>query len=264
MKIRLLLFSLASCFITSSFAAKVTKQQTYTNYIEKYAPIAVVKMQEHGIPASITLAQGILESGAGQSELARKSNNHFGIKCHNDWTGDKVYHDDDKKQECFRKYKSVELSYEDHSQFLKKPRYKKLFDLDPTDYKNWAKGLKECGYATAPDYSKRLIELIELYELYKYDNGIIPSDAVTKDTTEPTKPVYDQPKTRTMGSISSYRVHKAIKSGKVYYVKAQEGDSYESIAKEFDLPKWQIRKLNKVKKGEDKRPEVGDSVIIGR
>ncbi len=144
--------------------------QAVLDYIDQYQEMAINEMIEYRIPASITMAQGILESGAGQSELAKKSNNHFGIKCHTDWKGDKVYYDDDAKDECFRKYDHVEDSYRDHSEFLYgKTRYAALFELDPDDYKGWAKGLKEAGYATNPKYADLLINLIEEYELNKFD-----------------------------------------------------------------------------------------------
>tara|TARA_B110000285_G_scaffold136916_1_gene153311 strand:+ start:1634 stop:2479 length:846 start_codon:yes stop_codon:yes gene_type:complete len=139
-------------------------------YIKKYAPIAVFEMHKYKIPASITLAQGILESGNGRSQLASKSNNHFGIKCHTGWKGAKVYHDDDEKGECFRKYKYVENSYKDHSEFLSgRRRYANLFKLRKTDYKGWSKGLKKAGYATDKKYPKKLIKIIEDYKLYKFD-----------------------------------------------------------------------------------------------
>ena len=139
-------------------------------YIEKYADIAVSEMYRSGVPASITLAQGLLESGYGRSELALKSNNHFGIKCHNGWQGGRVYHDDDAKGECFRKYDHPEESYRDHSDFLRyRDRYKFLFDYKITDYKSWAYGLKKAGYATDPAYPDKLIRLIEEYRLYLYD-----------------------------------------------------------------------------------------------
>ncbi|MBR2261618.1 MAG: glucosaminidase domain-containing protein [Paludibacteraceae bacterium] len=259
--IQSLLWVFACLHVSFSFAGQSPKLQSYVDYIQKYAPIAVVKMQEHKIPASITLAQGILESGAGQSELAKKSNNHFGIKCHDDWTGDKVYHDDDKKHECFRKYKSVELSYEDHSQFLMKNRYKKLFELETTDYKGWAKGLKECGYATAPDYAKKLINLIETYELYKYDTG--EASIVQTDTNDSTL-TPEEKRVHSMGSITPYRYHKVSGRGKSRSVIAMAGDTYESIAKEFHLQKWQIRRYNHIKKGDTKQPAEGEVVIIGR
>lgn len=139
-------------------------------YIEKYSALAVAEMYRSGVPASITLAQGLLESGNGLSELARKSNNHFGIKCHNNWTGGRVYHDDDAKGECFRKYGHPYESYRDHSDFLRyRDRYKFLFDYKVTDYKSWAYGLKKAGYATDPAYPKKLIKLIEDYDLHEYD-----------------------------------------------------------------------------------------------
>jgi len=141
-------------------------------YIEKYADLAVSEMNEFGIPASITLSQGILESGNGESYLATQGKNHFGIKCH-DWEGMKIYADDDAENECFRKYKKVKQSYRDHSLFLsKRGRYSSLFDLELTDYKGWAKGLKKAGYATSPTYAEKLISIIERYDLHQFDKGI--------------------------------------------------------------------------------------------
>lgn len=139
-------------------------------YIEQYRDVAIREMKTYGIPASITLAQGILESGSGKSYLATKANNHFGIKCHEDWGGKRVYKDDDKKNECFRSYKNAEESFRDHSLFLKnRSRYAFLFEESPTDYKAWAKGLKKAGYATNRKYPQLLIDLIERYELHQYD-----------------------------------------------------------------------------------------------
>ncbi|MFC4633889.1 glucosaminidase domain-containing protein [Dokdonia ponticola] len=142
-------------------------------YIEAYAGIAQEEMRQYGIPASITLAQGILESGAGNGELVQKANNHFGIKCH-DWKGAKVYHDDDEKGECFRKYSLAKFSYRDHSLFLtNRGRYASLFKLPKDDYKGWAKGLRAAGYATDKKYPVKLISLIERYELYRYDGEVL-------------------------------------------------------------------------------------------
>ncbi|MUU78908.1 glucosaminidase domain-containing protein [Winogradskyella endarachnes] len=142
-------------------------------YIQQYAYIAKKNMKEHKIPASITLAQGILESGSGKGRLAVKANNHFGIKCHG-WKGAKIYHDDDRSQECFRKYKKAESSYEDHSEFLTgRKRYASLFNLKPDDYKGWAKGLRAAGYATDRKYPQKLISLIERYQLYRYDAEVL-------------------------------------------------------------------------------------------
>ena len=143
-------------------------------YIGNYKDIAIDKMVNYNIPASITLAQGILESGNGLSTLAKKSNNHFGIKCHSGWKGKKVYHDDDKRGECFRKYDNPEGSFNDHSIFLTgRGRYEFLFDLEPDDYKGWAKGLKKAGYATDRKYPKKLIAFIENFELYEYDELVL-------------------------------------------------------------------------------------------
>ncbi len=152
------------------------------DYIEKYKNIAIKKMIEYKIPASITLAQGILESGNGLSTLARKSNNHFGIKCHSSWKGKKVYHDDDRKQECFRKYKNPEGSFDDHSKFLTtRGRYSFLFDLKPGDYKGWAKGLKKAGYATDRKYPNKLISFIENFDLDEYDDLVIHQKRIKRD-----------------------------------------------------------------------------------
>lgn len=154
-------------------------------YISLYAEIAKDKMKTHKIPASITLAQGILESGSGKGRLAVKANNHFGIKCHG-WTGAKIYHDDDRSQECFRKYPRAEMSYEDHSEFLTgRKRYASLFDLKPDDYKSWAKGLRAAGYATDRKYPEKLISLIERYKLYQYDDEVL-NGAQSKSTRKST------------------------------------------------------------------------------
>ncbi|WP_298426521.1 glucosaminidase domain-containing protein [uncultured Kordia sp.] len=157
-----------------------TKSKTEL-YIETYSEVAKKEMERHGIPASITLAQGILESGSGKGELTMKSNNHFGIKCHRGWKGQRVYHDDDEDQECFRKYANPAYSFTDHSLFLTgRSRYASLFKLPKDDYKGWARGLKKAGYATDRKYPKKLIALIERYELYKYDAEVLgkkPEDA---------------------------------------------------------------------------------------
>ena len=256
-------FTLALCLATIQIIeAQAKKIQIYVDYIEKYSDIAVDKMKQHRIPASITLAQGILESGAGNSELAKKSNNHFGIKCH-DWQGEKVYHDDDIKNDCFRKYAKVEESYEDHSQFLKRPRYAGLYDLDVTDYKGWAHGLKKCGYATNPNYANLLINLIETYELHQYDKGVKKekTDKEKKESGEPEDETkYNYLLDSKMGTVPAYTTHPVrIVNGKKAVI-ARAGDTYESIAKEFGLRKWEIRWYNKVKKGIF--PEEGQAVFL--
>lgn len=161
----LLVLLCASCHRRLHHRGKMTTEQ----YIKTYKKIARKEMKHHGIPASITLAQGILESNNGNSELARRARNHFGIKCTNDWTGRRYHADDDKPNECFRRYRKVSTSFHDHSEFLKRKRYQKLFELNRDDYKGWAHGLKKAGYATNPKYPTLLINLIEKYELYKYD-----------------------------------------------------------------------------------------------
>ena len=163
-----LIFSAIVCSVADSWAqTRLTKEE----YIDRYKEIAIDHMERYGIPASITMAQGILESDSGNSNLARRSNNHFGIKCKKDWKGAKVYHTDDAPNECFRKYDSVEDSYEDHAEFLdNSPRYDSLFAYPSNDYRSWARGLKAAGYATAPDYAQRLIKIIEDNKLFLLDN----------------------------------------------------------------------------------------------
>lgn len=176
-------FNLILIFAFSLFWTAPVSAQRNTSpqeqYVIRYAPLAVAEMYRSGVPASITLAQGLLESRYGLSELAVSGNNHFGIKCHNNWRGGKIYHDDDRRGECFRKYDSPEESFRDHSDFLRyRDRYKFLFDLQPTDYKGWAYGLKKAGYATDPSYPAKLVRLIEEYDLHEYDR--LPVDFWTQ------------------------------------------------------------------------------------
>lgn len=166
---------------TTFFSAKAQNNEAVTAYIEQYKQLAIDEMIRTGVPASITLAQGILESNAGRCPLTQESNNHFGIKCKTDWTGDFVFHDDDLKHECFRRYNSAEDSYRDHSDFLKnRPNYASLFDIDVTDYTDWAYGLKSAGYATAPGYATSLITTIEKYNLEDVTTaGLFQNNQVT-------------------------------------------------------------------------------------
>jgi flagellum-specific peptidoglycan hydrolase FlgJ len=198
-------------------------------YIKKYAPLAVLEMHKYDIPASITLAQGILESGNGRSRLASKSNNHFGIKCHVGWKGAKVYHDDDEKGECFRKYKYVQSSYKDHSEFLSgRRRYASLFKLRKSDYKGWAKGLKKAGYATDKKYPKKLIKIIEEYKLYEFDKFREKDLKKLKKETN---------KKHTKTAINSK------KSTQEFY-KVKKGDTLYSIARKFNTTVAIIKKVN--------------------
>jgi len=218
------------------------KSQVYLNYIGNYAQLAVIQQKQYGIPASITLAQGLLESGAGQSYFVRNSNNHFGIKCH-DWTGEKVYHDDDENGECFRKYNNVIESYRDHSLFLKnKPRYSFLFDYSSTDYEAWAHGLKKAGYATDPSYAYKLISIIENYELHKFDlqkepKGWVLAEKSNEKETNQYRPI---------GNISAEGNHIVYKNNRVRFVVSEQGDTYGSIADELGISEKKIREYNEI------------------
>lgn len=201
-------------------------------YIDNYSTIAKEEMVQYGIPASITLAQGILESGAGRAELSKKSNNHFGIKCHKGWTGERVYHDDDELQECFRKYKDPKYSFRDHSLFLtQRSRYEGLFTYKKDDYKSWAKGLRKAGYATDPKYPEKLIKIIEKYQLYTYDEEVLGKKSKKKKEKPANVKTYTVEKGDTLYSISkSYGitvdalkkynglVDNAINIGQVLYI----------------------------------------------
>ncbi|MEP2935887.1 MAG: glucosaminidase domain-containing protein [Gilvibacter sp.] len=196
---------------------KLSYTEAVTYYIDTYSTIAKEEMLQYGIPASITLAQGILESGAGRGELTMKANNHFGIKCHTSWTGERVYHDDDARGECFRKYKDAKYSFRDHSLFLTgRSRYAGLFKLDKDDYKGWAKGLKKAGYATDPKYPNKLISIVERYSLDDFDREVLGTSVnpVSPDTS----------------TISTYVVKK--------------GDTLYSIAKKYNLTVETLKKYN--------------------
>ena len=228
---------LLTIFVCLSLQAQ-TRNKQYEDYIKQYRDLAVDEMKKYHIPASITLAQGLLESGAGQSTLARKSNNHFGIKCGSDWQGKTVRHNDDARGECFRAYKHPKQSYEDHSKFLAgRPRYASLFKLKITDYKGWARGLKKAGYATDPRYAQRLIDIIELYDLDKYDKkgGL----KWMKENPNPHQPY--------------------IANGLLYMV-VRAGDTWKSISKEFDISQKKLRKYNDLYKGYELQP--GDILYL--
>ena len=216
--------------------AQIKWNERYQQYIDQYKDIAIEEMHRWKIPASITLAQGIFESGAGQSELARKGNNHFGIKC-NGWEGRKVYHDDDARNECFRAYNSVFESYEDHSRFLVNgQRYRSLFNLKTTDYKGWARGLKAAGYATNPQYADRLIELIQLYKLYEYDTAKHADRFMVEHT-----------KDHTVGGAA---LHPIKIFNKNYYLVARRGDTFRSIGEEVDISYRKLAKYNERSKND--------------
>lgn len=218
-------------------------------YIEMWKEVAVEKMRQHGIPASITLAQGLLESGNGNSELARKANNHFGIKCHSDWNGAKVYHDDDKRHECFRKYKDAADSFEDHSKFLQRSRYASLFELKVTDYKGWAHGLRKAGYATDPRYPQKLIDLIERYELHQLDKG----GDIVRAHPKPDRPGgHVGPTGREEVTIGNGR-RVDLYEGRIKFVRAKEGDTFLSLARELETMPGVLARWNDM----DKNAKLG-------
>lgn len=219
-------------FLMTGSVSVVAQQQKwnqrYQTYIDQYRDMAIEQMLRNKIPASITLAQGILESSAGNSELVKKGNNHFGIKCHG-WTGRTVHKDDDAKQECFRAYNNAQESYEDHSKFLtKNKRYSQLFSLSITDYKGWAHGLKACGYATNPNYAPMLINLIELYKLYEYDRA----------------KTYDKFMAQNSGHRQDGFLHPIHIYNKNYFLQARKGDTFKSIGKEIGISGKKIAKYN--------------------
>ena len=218
--------------------AAVEKKYTQKEYVDQFKSIAVSQMIQNKIPASIIMAQGILESGYGNSLLAQKANNHFGIKCH-EWKGDTYFLDDDKPNECFRNYKNAGESYKDHSEFLTgRSRYAKLFTLQSTDYKGWAHGLKAAGYATNPKYPQLLIDLIERLELNNLDNAAI-------ETANPVRYIAKANKENKVSKVSVENQHNVmVHSNNVKYVVAKKGDTFYRISKEFQMGLWQLYKYN--------------------
>lgn len=238
---KFLILSILLSILSISFVnAQAKRNKAYEDYISKYNDVAVSHMKKYKIPASITLAQGLLESGAGMSSLAIGGNNHFGIKCHSDWKGETMLKDDDHRNECFRKYKKAEDSYHDHSMFLtQRSRYNFLFNLQGSDYKGWARGLQQAGYATDKAYANKLIKLIEDYELYKYDRGYkeIKGDKGNNKGKETSLP------------IEIRYTHTPYKTHGLVYVIAENGDTYEAIAQEFGFKEKDLFKYNEVPKG---------------
>lgn len=263
LKILFLLFS--SLTLKNSFAQE---DPVVVKYINNYKELAIAEMQRTGIPASIKLAQGIHETSAGTSDLVRRSNNHFGLKCKSEWTGLSVKHTDDAPNECFRKYESSKDSYKDQSDYLKKsPRYASLFELDPTNYKEWAFGLKKAGYATNPKYSQVLIKLIEDYDLQDYTMIALgklkpgqetlakteikktdkSSEAIMLDEkpvvmpTEPELVVYAKKETKPEYPEGEFKINET----KVIY--AKKGTSYLSIAEKYAIPLVRLFEFNEMK-----------------
>jgi len=246
LRMRLAKLSFIILFLLTSLTsfAQMKWNERYQQYIDQYKDIAIEQMQRWKIPASITLAQGIFESGAGQSELTLRSNNHFGIKCHG-WTGRTVYKDDDAKNECFRAYDSAFDSFEDHSRFLATgQRYRSLFSLKTTDYKGWARGLKAAGYATNPQYANRLIELIQLYKLYELDTAKGYDKFMAQHAKE--------------HSTAAQPLHPIKIYNKNYYLYARRGDTFRSIGEEIGISYKKIAKYNE----RDKNDPLTEGEII--
>lgn len=215
--------------------------QAYRDYIEKYKDVAVRQMRSERIPASIIIAQGLLESAAGKSYLAVNANNHFGIKCTPDWTGKTILKDDDRRNECFRKYEHAEESFRDHSAFLKRDRYASLYTLDPTDYKAWAEGLKAAGYATDPLYAEKLVRIIENYSLHQLDllgaaEGVVPAaDATVVAESGVVAPTGDR-----------HAMYRHANKGMLYVV-AFPGDTPLDISQRFKVPLKKILDYNELR-----------------
>ena len=266
MKKVLLLFALLPF---SLFAQRITPEE----YIQTYKDIAIREMKTHNIPASITLAQGLLESGAGNSALAREAKNHFGIKCHKGWEGDTYIMDDDEKNECFRKYKNPEESFQDHSEFLcGRNRYAALFDLDITDYEGWARGLKAAGYATNPQYAQLLIDRINLYDLTQYDR--IALGLMAESEVEPVDPeVVDEyfelayaPEDKSVFPLADMTPEGRFiyENNRVRFVFAKEGETPEGLAKAFGIKYKRFCQYNCLKHPEEVVFHSGDVVYLSK
>jgi len=239
----LILLGLVALPVLQLSGQKNTREQ----YIAGFSDLAMREMARVGIPASITLAQGCLESNNGNSTLAVKGNNHFGIKCH-DWTGKKIYHDDDRRKECFRKYNSAYDSYMDHSSFLTtKSRYAPLFEISPHDYRGWARGMKDAGYATAKNYATLLIRIIEDNELYRYDLMVLNGSLDDIDTTY-------------QADQGTGKVREVLLNNRIEYILTEAGDTPESLRAELGMYKNEIYRYNNLYKGA--RLEVGTLIYL--
>ena len=243
-QLRLLVLTLVMLTTSVGAKAQYTTKDVH-DYIATYSTMAIKKMKDYGIPASITLAQGILESAAGTSDLAKNANNHFGIKCHYDWEGKKYFKDDDKKHECFRSYATVEQSFDDHSAFLKRSRYATLLSLEITDYKAWARELKKCGYATDPNYADRLIVLIETYSLHQFDteSALVYEKPLAEKKGNDIIRIQD----RTFAQVAyPYTDRPVYLNNKVYFILAKQGDSFYDIAIDVQLTIGQLKNYNDI------------------
>lgn len=250
MKRTFILFILASVIVSCSSKRSAVKagknrsgielvrSRSATEYIDKYKINAITEMNKYGIPASITLAQGLLESGNGNSTLAVEANNHFGIKCTSDWKGKSIYRDDDRRNDCFRVYKSADESFRDHSEFLKRKRYAFLFELDKDDYEGWAYGLKQAGYATNPRYPELLISLVERYGLHQYDRKEGKIEKIKREDkvlTEIAQQIPQEKTTQPAETPVAMKIYEVVK-----------GDTLYSISKRFGLTVDELKILNSI------------------
>jgi LysM repeat protein len=242
-----LISGLFSCTAYKPIVSSTSQEQSAEDYLNTYKDVAVSEMKRTGVPASITLAQGMLESDFGHSRLAQEANNHFGIKCNNNWNGPTIRHNDDRRNECFRKYRGAEESFYDHSDFLKsESRYRFLFDINPTDYKGWARGLKKAGYATNPDYANMLIRKIEENNLWQFDQieksvKLSPQTTAHVKDTSVVKNVYS-------GETSSVyaRVPRVMENNRIQYFIVKDGDTRDKLEKEFGLLRWELPRYNEL------------------
>lgn len=271
-RILLSLFAMLCCAI--SWAQGKTNR-TYWAYIDQYKDLAIEQQLKYKIPASITLAQGLLESAAGTSRLATKANNHFGIKAHSGWNGPYILADDDRPREKFRKYKSVRESYEDHSVFLKKPRYERLFTYRITDYKSWAKGLKACGYATSPTYANNLIKIIEMYSLHQFDkikNIQNPQqEYISNSEAKQLWPKIERLSLAYLKRLATHKVkkkkipeffksHNVYRNNKNYFIIVQKGDNLSTISNATGVTIPELMDYNDL--SSDYRLSVGDIIYL--
>jgi len=246
-----IVFLFVGFVVPGLFAQRVTPDE----YINTWKDLSISEMKRSGIPASITLAQGLLESSNGNSRLAIAANNHFGIKCHG-WEGEEIYHDDDKKNECFRKYRNARESFIDHTDFLMtRSRYAFLFNYKATDYKSWAKGLQKAGYATDPKYPQKLIDLIERYKLNQYDTGVTVAKKTTPQSNVPATTGKQPASASAWDDFTSFHVDKypVKENNRTSYITAKEGDTYTSLSNELDMMPWQLPRYNEAKATDELR-----------
>ena len=239
----------------STYSGRKPTSTTGLSYIDQYKNIAIAEMEKYGIPASIKLAQALLESGNGNSTLARDANNHFGIKCGGTWTGKSITKSDDNPNDCFRVYDNPEQSFKDHSQFLLRKRYEKLFSLDKNDYRGWARGLKDAGYATNPRYPELLIDLIERYELYKYDSAESRSEKIVREVKIETT---IEKKEETGEVVQAEKIKSPVQ---MIIHEVKSGNTLYSISKQYNVSVDQIKQLNNLP---SENLSIGQLLVISK